>query len=307
MSLKRPMLACDWDEDAGLPAGEFCAQPKIDGVRALISCDGIVGRSLKPFANKYVAGLRFPALNAGYVLDGELFVGLQTDPDLCRRTTSALNSKEGEPILTFMVYDQYSPTTTTKPYSERLADLVAGVEYLQAALDELNVHVIPSIPNVSLAGLQGMEAKWLAMGYEGVILRKQSAVYKHGRSTLKGGELLRIKRFSDAEGVCTGIVQAQENQNEVVENALGLTERSSHKENKVPKNMVGALLLRLPDGSEVTVGPGAMTHAERQWYWLNQHALLGKLVKYKYFAHGQKDKGRFPTFLSVRAAEDTDA
>ena len=66
----KPMLARDWIESkVKFPC---IIQPKIDGVRALCIDGKLVGRSLKPFANKYVTQmLSRPEFNG---FDGEMFL-----------------------------------------------------------------------------------------------------------------------------------------------------------------------------------------------------------------------------------------
>ena len=43
-------------------------------------------------------------------------------------------------------------------------------------------------------------------GYEGVMLRDPSAPYKYGRSTVRKGYLLKLKRFEDSEAEVIDIV-----------------------------------------------------------------------------------------------------
>jgi DNA ligase-1 len=65
--------------------------------------------------------------------------------------------------------------------------------------------------------------------------------------------------------------------------------------------MLGAMLLRMSDGVEVSCGTG-FTEMQRRGFWrpdkLKQ--LMGKTVKFKYQKHGTKDKPRHPVFLGFR-------
>jgi DNA ligase-1 len=107
-----------------------------------------------------------------------------------------------------------------------------------------------------------------------------------------------------------------ENTNEAKVNELGRTERSSHQDNMVPKGMIGNLICSMMkdvyDGDKllfsqdqvVTVGPGAMPHVDRVALFQDQSKIVGQVIKFKFFPKGVKDKPRFPTFVTIRSAED---
>jgi DNA ligase-1 len=150
-------------------------------------------------------------------------------------------------------------------------------------------------------GLLEYEIRCLAKGFEGVMIRDPLGPYKFGRSTVREGWLLRVKRFQDAEGVVIGFEELMHNSNIAERDALGKMKRSSHKAGMVPMGMLGAILLRMPDGVEVSCGTG-FTEMQRRGFWrpgkLKQ--LMGKTVKFKYQKHGTKDKPRHPVFLGFR-------
>jgi DNA ligase-1 len=82
-------------------------------------------------------------------------------------------------------------------------------------------------------------------------------------------------------------------------NELGRTKRSSHKENKVGRGDLGALILRLPDGTEFSCGTG-FSDVERELIWNNRDTYLGKLVSFDHFPIGVKDKPRHPSYKGLR-------
>jgi DNA ligase-1 len=86
--------------------------------------------------------------------------------------------------------------------------------------------------------------------------------------------------------------------------ALGHTERSSHKANLVGKGSMGALVCKTDEGVEFRIGTG-FTAKQRAEMWANQHKYMGKLAKFKHFPIGQKDAPRFPVFLGLRSEIDT--
>lgn len=297
----KPMLA----SDADLTKLQYpiIIQPKCDGCRGLYLTDQFTGRSLKPHKNKALTAFYSQRCFKG--LDGELFAGL--DPaatDLCRKTSSVCSTIDSKVVPSFMVFD-YIDEWQPAPYVIRYARAKDKVLELQEEFPSHNIQLVQSVTVYDSVGLDAWEQEWLTQGYEGVILRDAKGLYKEGRSTVKEGGLLRIKRFTDAEALVTGITEGVTNMNEAKTNELGHTERSSHQENKVPNGTVGSLLCKdLATGAGITVGPGNMTHDLRRHYFQNQHELVGKVIKYKAFMHGVLDKPRFPTFICIRDAED---
>lgn len=94
------------------------------------------------------------------------------------------------------------------------------------------------------------------------------------------------------------------NDNPAEVSELGLTKRSSHKENKVPTGTLGSLVVRdLNTNVEFEIGTG-FTAQERADWWRDKCDVIGRIVKYKYFPTGSKDKPRFPVFLGFRSKED---
>jgi len=315
MNKIKPMLAADFDEDK-LQFPVYMQQ-KIDGVRAINIDGNITGRSLKPFKNRHIADKFSGEDTEGF--DGELALGSSTSPTLCGDTTGFVNritAKDGKPVesdeLVWWVFDYVGEEAIGLSYTTRFLMLRDKVERLGRS----DVRCVYTTEAADMRDVETFEAESLDAGYEGVILRAMDAPYKCGRSTLKAGQLLRIKRFIDFEAVVHGVSCAKENTNEAVTNELGRSERSTHKEKMVDKDMVGslqAIILKdviyrgdviLKAGTLIDVGPGTMTHAERSSYWKDKSLIVGKVIKVKVFGHGTKDLPRFPTFLGFRVAED---
>jgi DNA ligase-1 len=310
----KPMLAETWVESkVTFPK---LVQPKIDGVRALNMTGKLTGRSLKPFKNKYLTS--FFSHSALVGLDGEMAAEHQTHPDLCRITTSATGTIIGEPYTLWWLFDIVTPETRNLPYRTRLSLLSGRVSEIQRNFPQLGerLRIMPSFEVSSLEMLNDFDEKWLAEGYEGTILRDPEGVHKSGRSTVREGGLLRIKRFVDFEFVVNEIIEGEENQNLAQINELGHTFRSSHQENKVANSMIGAMVGRtlavVKDGDkvlfeanqEVRVGAGCLTHDQRRYYFEHQDEFKAKVHKAKFFPKGIKDKPRFPTWQTFRDSVD---
>lgn len=296
----KPMLASDFDENKIVYP--VMVQNKTDGCRGIHLTGQFTGRSLKPHKNRALTAFYSQPEFKG--LDGELFVGDNpAAQDLCRKTSSVCSTITSKEVPSYMVFDLIEDTPA--PYKVRLESARDRVKELNKKFPDHNIQLVRSVHVGTKALLDHYEAEWLAEGYEGVILRAPDGAYKEGRSTVKEGGLLRIKRFTDAEALVWGITEGTINNNAATTNELGRTERSSHQENLVPNGMVGNLLCKdLVSGLSITVGAGNMDHATRKHYFENQGEIVGKVIKYKSFMHGVKDKPRFPTFICLRDAED---
>lgn len=286
----KPMLATDAELDKlRFP---LYASPKLDGVRAVVR-DGVVySRRNKPIPNRWVQE------KLGHLehFDGELIVGEPTSKSVYRDTTSHVMSHDKTDFdLRFYVFDHVQFPSNSYGSRTEVLDLDMPVISSAFKLDQALV--------LNLDALLAYERKCLADGYEGLILRDPNAPYKMGRSTVKEGYLLKLKRFMDAEAVVIGFEERMENLNEARTNELGRTSRSSHKENKRGRGDLGALLLRTPEGVEFACGTG-FVDAERAEIWANRDRILGSVAKYKFFPVGVKEAPRHPVFLGWRMKED---
>lgn len=288
----KPMLAAATDgTQINFPVW---ASPKLDGVRCLI-IDGIAcSRSLKPIPNQHVQRrLGLAALNG---LDGELIVGSPTASDVYNRTVGGVMAVSGEPHVRFHVFDDFMAAGS---FRERLAGVARRLHFCQAPLA-----AVPHHPLKHEDELLRYEEDALTAGYEGIMLRHPDGPYKHGRSTLKEGWLLKLKRFTDAEAEVLGVLPLRSNTNEAKRNALGQLERSSHQAGMVAKPLVGSLLVRdLKTGVEFEIGTG-FNQLQREQLWATRESLIGKLVKYKSQPTGVKTRPRFPVFLGLRDPRD---
>ena len=269
------------------------ASPKLDGIRVIIKDGKVLSRNGKPIPNLFIQSL----LKTYHGLDGELIVGHPTHPNVFQLTTSGVMSIEGTPNVRLYVFDCW--------YAEGGIDIRYN-EVLKITQNSpiSDIEVVPQIIVNSLEELYKFEEECLAKGYEGVMLRYPNAKYKNGRSTIKEGALLKLKRFSDSEAYVLGMEPLLRNHNEAVKNALGHTERSSHKDNMVADSLLGALHVKdIHTGVEFSIGSG-FTEEQRIDIWNKQISVIGSIVKYKYFEVGVKDKPRFPIFLGFRDKRD---
>ena len=290
----KPMLAASCDDLDALKY-PLSVSPKLDGIRCVILEGVATSRSLKPIPNQFIQSvLARHDLNG---LDGELMVA-----GSFQDVTSGIMSVEGCPDFTFFVFDD--ATNPSEGFQSR--DRRAHERVLR--LGHPRVKYVPQTLVHSKEVLTAVSAENLALGYEGVMVRSPNGPYKQGRATFKEGYLTKLKPFEDAEAVIVGFEERMHNANEATTNALGRTERSSHKANLVPMGTLGALIVKndtLWPGRTFNLGTG-FTDAQRAQYWLIavKKDLLGATVKFRYQAIGTKDAPRIPVFLGFRDVRD---
>ena len=255
-------------------------------------------RSLKPIRNKHVQELFGREEFNG--LDGELVVGGIFDKNVFQKTTSGVMSEQGTPDVTFHVFDHcLSPD---KPYTDRLERVREVLDQYGSSVPHSNVKLLESSIVSSHDQLQSILGGIQEKGGEGVILRSLGSGYKYGRSTLKQGWLLKIKFFLQEEFEVVGFEERMHNENEAKLNELGYIERSSCKENLIPMNTLGSLVLKYGD-TEFRCGTG-YSDEQRQEIWNNKESYLGRLASIRYMSVGLKEKPRVPSFIGWRDKDD---
>ena len=274
--------------------------PKIDGIRAVIHRKQALSRKLIALPNQFIQGFFSHEHYQG--LDGELVVGAPNDPLCIKHTTSGVMGRDGTPDFTFYVFDKWD--SAHRKYAERFASAEEQVREIGA--DRVKLLTARHINNED--DLLAYEAAQLELGYEGIILRSHDGAYKHGRSTIREGGLLKLKRFRDSEARVLEVIEEQFNGNEAAKDNLGRTKRSSAKAGKVGKGRAGALRVKdLKIGVVFEIGTG-MTDADKDewWAWWNtpEPQRARRFVKYKFFPVGMQERPRHPVYLSWRHPAD---
>lgn len=288
----RPMLASPADLDA-LTFPIF-ASPKLDGIRASVVGGKLLSRTLKEIPSRHVFNQLSRDIFEG--LDGELIVGEPTSPTCYRDTVSHVMADNKVFSYTYHVFDLWNAPGT---FEARRKELEA--RYFEAACaTSASLSLVPHVLLKDRNELDTYEAEMVAAGHEGIMLASRHGLYKNGRATTKGGELLKVKRFEDSEAVVLGIVEEMHNGNEAEKNELGRTKRSTAKSGLTGKGSMGTLHVRdWKTNVEFHIGTG-FTAEDRAKLW--DEPPIGKTVKYKFFPVGVKDKPRHPVFLGFRPA-----
>ena len=269
------MLAATFSNKDDLPSFPLLATPKIDGVRALIVGGILVSRTMRPIPNKIMRKTLELLLPEG--ADGEIFCG-----DLYT-TSSAAMSADADIDFRFFWFDWVYDADIS--YERRILS-IGGYIAVHCISTDI---VVPLIPRAlqCFDELVDYEKHILNRGYEGVMLRVPDGRYKYGRSTLREGLLIKMKRFTDSEAVIVG------------------TDELVHKANKevgVRGNTLGSIVAELPDGTTFSIGTG-YTAEQRSSLWANRLDLVGKVVKYRHTGRN-KNRPRCPVYMDIRYPDD---
>lgn len=295
MEFLRPLLAAKTtDADLQQLRWPMLLSPKIDGIRATVVNGQLVSRTLKPIRNKHTQALFGRPEYEGF--DGELVVGNPWDKNLMQQTSSGVNSYEGRPDVTFHIFDTWNEAL---PYHARYSNL--GLRLLE---NNFRVQYLKHEYILGYDDMLAREAYYLSLGYEGVMLRSPHGTYKQNRSTVREAILLKVKRFHDAEAIITGFKPLYRNLNEAKEDERGYTKRSTHAAGKIADELLGSFNVRcIETGQDFDVGAG-FTENQRRDFWIRREALIGKIITYKHFPTGVKEKPRWPIFKGFRERSD---
>lgn len=275
MSNFKPMLACSKIpnlEDIQYPV---YASPKLDGIRCIIGPDGkAYSRNLKLIPNKYIQqtlqALQLPQFDGELMIDGD-FNSVQ----------SAVMSQEGKPKFYFAIFDLHA---TGMPFKLRN-------EFVHNFVQQKASIKLRWLKQVKINSKEEMFGYWeecLSTGAEGVIVRSIYGPYKHGRSTMREGYMLKLKKFFDDEATIVSYEELMRN-----------TDTSTKQlANLYGADMLGALIVKWKD-KEFKIGSG-FDQATRILLWENPESLVGKQVTFKYQEVSKYGIPRFPVFKAFR-------
>jgi DNA ligase-1 len=286
MTLFKPMLAASETPDLNSIVYPCLASPKLDGIRCVM-IDGVpLSRSLKLIPNKHVRETmsRLPIES----LDGELMV----DGDF-NSVQSAIMQQSGKPNFYFNVFDHVSLAMGFYERHKHAANVVKLV----------NSPILRMVPHVIMNDAKALREYWdtcIEQGYEGAMVRSITGPYKFGRSTLKQGYLIKLKKWHDADGVIRQIKEGQTNLNEAFIGELGQTKRSSDSANKEPNGLMGSMEVWCDElNTTVEVGTG-FDQQQRMLIFRNKDKYIGKKITFKYQELTKYGHPRFPVFKGFR-------
>lgn len=293
MTIKRPMKAPSVpihnDELTSLHY-PILGSPKLDGFRCIIDERGPLTSSMKPFQNRFIQNVLSDPLYYG--LDGEIIVGEPTDPDVFHNTTGPVRRFDGEPDFRFYAFD--SPIQGDQSYKKRWLDR-------PHPKDPRRIVILEQRLLLCADDVIAYEQEMLELGYEGAMIRSLDGKYKQGRCTLSEMNIFKRKPYAECEAIILEIEEQMENLNEKFTDERGLSKRSSHQENKKPKNTLGMFNLKsdLWEKSFKSSPGKGFDDVRKQEIWDNKEEYIGKTVTVKYQAYGSWDRPRQPGVIKI--------
>jgi DNA ligase-1 len=248
------LLAETWDNAADL-AGWWMSE-KLDGVRAYWDGKQFLSRQ----GNRYHAPDWFVEGLPESTLDGELWLDrkqFQRTVSIVRRQDKSDHWKD----VRFLVFDA---PAIAEDFENRL-------RYLEDTFARKSTPYAGMHAHVECTGLEHLRAELArveSLGGEGLMLRQPGSKYEVGRSAT----LLKVKTFHDAEAVVLG-----------------------HQAGKGRhQGRLGALLVRLEDGTEFAVGTG-FSDQERA-----APPAVGSVITFRYQELSEAGVPRFPSYVGLR-------
>lgn len=216
--------------EEALALGEYVLQPKLDGVRCIASKEGLFSRT-----GEKIIGVpaieeelyKFFELN-DIKLDGELYSHevefnelsgtIRRDPENDTEEEKKVRDK-----VKYFVYDIVSDD----PYKDRLSVLsIVSKDFPK------KVYNLATVEVEDRENITELHDKYVAAGYEGVMLRNMLAPYRAGKRTR---DLLKVKQFTDAEYTILDVIEGEGNNS-------GMAAKLEIEENgvKIYPNMTGS-------------------------------------------------------------------
>ena len=284
-----PMLAHPFEKRAKYVKYPAYAQPKLDGTRCLAICHPgqeieLITRKGKPYPHlphirHALEPLRF--LGRKIALDGEIYchgdLPFERLAGLVRKKTLDEQDRADMLKIGYRCYDMIILDDLSTPFSARIARLRNTIEYLYS-LDAVSSGCLGVVETVQVdrEGVDAMHAKYVAEGYEGVMVRNADGPYGLNN---RSNDLLKLKNFEDDEFEIVGFRQAE-----------GKDE--------------GTVIWRCKtkSGAEFDVRPRG-SHEERTAWFVNGESYVGKPLTVRYQELTQDGLPRFPVGIAIRDYE----
>ena len=202
-----PMLAAKWEDYKDKIQYPIYSQPKLDGIRCIVTKDGMFSRNGKPIISAPHIGKSLNFLfesNPNLILDGELYADKFANDfnkivSLVKRTKpTADDLKESAKNIEYHIYDIPSVSET---FDGRLEALNELFQYFPKCVKLVETHNANN--ELEVMELYG---EYVDKGFEGQMLRLDSK-YENKRSK----SLLKHKSFIDEEFTIKDICEGEGN------------------------------------------------------------------------------------------------
>lgn len=266
-----PMLAHEYQKRGKGFVFPCYTQPKLDGTRAIgIPRRGIFSRLRKTFPHLEHIRRELDTLSPSMILDGELYsdkLTFQEIVGIVKRETLKLGDHEKQLKIKYYIYDLVSD----KPFEERYNEL----RRLFSTHSFQHLVLVPTLLCDTADAMKEQHRIHVTNGYEGIMLRNKSGLYKHARSV----DLLKYKEFFDAEYEVVGFKEGD----------------------GVEKGCV-IWLCKTDNGEYFHCRPRG-SHEERMELFTNGEQYIGKKLTVRYQEETDDGLPRFPVGIAFRDYE----
>ena len=205
-----PMLAAKWEDYKDKIQYPIFSQPKLDGIRCIVTKDGMFSRNGKPIISAphiYESLKPLFETNPQLIFDGELYADKFANDfnkivSLVKRTKpTAEDLADSKKNIQYWIYDLPNETDTFEIRSQALYDLFMEWSYFTKHCINVDTDVCNSEAEV-----MELYGEYVGKGFEGQMLR-MNGKYENKRSK----SLLKHKSFIDEEYQILDIVEGEGN------------------------------------------------------------------------------------------------
>ena len=283
----KPMLAHKFDDKRVDWSKPVYIQPKLDGIRCIMTADGCYSRNGKKFMNVqhlYTKAIKdLFKVNPLLIIDGELYNhdlrdNFEKIVSLVRKQKPTPDDrKEARKLIQYHVYDFVMAykgkldliESDMNRYEKRMHQLTCSDMYGK------HIRYVPSRGVHSLDKAKEIHNDFLEKGYEGSILRLDGP-YKCGRSY----DLMKFKDFSDTEATIVSWVEGKGKR----------------------RGTIGKFIAVDSDG--VKFGMPVMDNFKKlQKNFKDMQDWVGKTATFTYFERTRAGSYRHPLFKAIRNYE----
>jgi len=270
-----PMLASKWEDSKDKITYPIYSQPKLDGIRCIVTSEGMFSRNGKPIisAPHIREGLQ-PLFdeNPELILDGELYADKFANDfnkivSLVKKTKPTdADLKESKKNIQYWIYDLPDNDIQFGDRCDRLNELFENYNAFKKYCVEVETHICNDEDEV-----MGLYEEYVEKGFEGQMLRTNGK-YENKRSKF----LMKHKSFIDEEYTIVDVCEGEGNKT----------------------NMVGYMTFETADGKPFKSNVKA-TFEESEEMFRNRKQLIGKQATIKYFNLTPDGIPRFPYVINI--------
>jgi DNA ligase 1 len=270
-----PMLAAKWEDYKDRIQYPIFSQPKLDGIRCIVTKDGMFSRNGKPIISAphiYESLKPLFETNPQLIFDGELYADKFANDfnkivSLVKRTKpTADDLADSKKNIQYWIYDLPSEDTTFEMRSQSLYELFMEWSYFTNHCFNVDTDVCNSEAEV-----MELYGSYVDKGFEGQMLRLDT-LYENKRSK----SLLKHKTFVDEEYTILDICEGEGNRSGTAGYMVFQTESGKGFKSSIKG-----------------------TFEYTKWVLENRLDLIGKSATVKYFNLTPDGIPRFPYVISI--------